>query len=140
MRSVIVAVGTLSVIAGVLVFHETRRPAALLTLPTSKQLGPVPGTLGKLNSFPATMVVSPDGRYAALLHAGYGTQQARGRQSISIVDLEKNQVMDFPDDRLSEDAHQSYFVGIVFSGDGRHLYASLGSLTDPTGENAGDTG
>jgi len=139
-RSVMVAVATLSVIAGVLVSQQTPRKAALLTLPTSKQLGPVPGALGKLNSFPATMVVSPDGRYAALLHAGYGTQQARGRQSISIVDLEKNQIMDFPDERLSEDAHQSYFVGIVFSGDGRHLYASLGSLTDPTGENAGDTG
>jgi DNA-binding beta-propeller fold protein YncE len=130
----------LTVIAGVLVSQQTGRPGALLTLPTSKRLGPVPGTLGKLNSFPATMVVSPDGHYAALLHAGYGTQEARGHQSISIVDLEKNQIVDFPDERLTEDAHQSYFVGIVFSGDGRHLYASLGSITDPTGENAGDTG
>jgi len=36
--------------------------------------------------------------------------------------------------------HQSYFLGMVFGSDGKHLYASVGSITDPTGEKPGDTG
>lgn len=111
-----------------------------MTLPTSKSLGSVPGRLGRLNSFPATIAVSPDGRYAAMLHAGFGTQEDRGRQSISVVDLETSQVADFPEQRLPENAHQSYYVGLTFSGDGHRLYASVGSISDPTGEKAADTG
>ena len=135
----IAAFALLSAVACLLLGQEPgkRSPASL---PSGKLLASVPGTLGRLNSFPATMVISPDGGYAALLNAGYGTQEARGRQSISIVDLGRNQITDFPEDRLPEDAHQSYFVGLVFSADGHHLYASLGSITDPTGEDPGDTG
>jgi len=36
--------------------------------------------------------------------------------------------------------HQSYFLGLVFGSDGKHLYASVGSITDTTGEKPGDTG
>jgi DNA-binding beta-propeller fold protein YncE len=126
-------------VAGVLVSQPPATRSGL-TLPTSKNLAPVPGRLGRLNSFPATIALSPDGHYAALLHMGYGTQEDRGRQSISVVNLETGQVADFPEARLPEDAHQSYYVGLAFSGDGRHLYASLGSITDPTGEKSGDTG
>ena len=40
-------------------------------LPTSKMLSaPTPGRIGSTNSFPVTMVVSPDGKYAALLNDG----------------------------------------------------------------------
>src|SRR5437870_4334193 len=110
-------------------------------LPTSKLLtAPSPGRLGPLNTFPATIALSPDNRYAALLNDGYGTQDDQAHQSIAIVDLNTNQITDFPDDRLPEDAHQSYFLGLAFSSDGRHLYASMGSITDPTGEKTGDTG
>src|SRR2546428_5977063 len=78
-------------------------------LPTSKLLtAPSPGRLGPLNSFPATIALSPDNRYAALLNDGYGTQDDQAHQSIAIVDLNTNQITDFPDDRLPEDAHQSY--------------------------------
>ena len=86
------------------------------------------------------MVVSPDGRYAALLNDGYGTQETLAHQSISVVDLKTNQITEFPDARLSDESHQSYFIGLGFSSDGKHLYASMGSLSDPTGENKGDTG
>ncbi|HEX6504374.1 MAG TPA: beta-propeller fold lactonase family protein [Terriglobales bacterium] len=110
-------------------------------LPTSKLLStPAPGLIGPLNSFPATIAVSPDGRYAALLNDGYGTQQTRAHQSIAVLDLSTNELTDFPDERLGEDAHQSYFLGLEFSSDGKHLYASVGSITDPTGEKPGDTG
>jgi hypothetical protein len=71
-----------------------------INLPTSKSLTlPVPGYLARTNSFPATIALSPDGRYAALLNQGYGTQESGARQSIAILDLSTNQLHDFPDDR-----------------------------------------
>jgi DNA-binding beta-propeller fold protein YncE len=111
-----------------------------VSLPTSKSLRAMPGKVGSLNSFPATIALSPDGRFAAMLHAGYGTQKTRGCQSISVFDFNDGKVADFPDDRLCEDARQSYFLGLAFSTDGKHLYASLGSITDATGSKPGDTG
>ena len=114
-----------------------------INLPTSKGLTlPVPGYLARTNSFPATIALSPDGRYAALLNQGYGTQETGARQSIAILDLSDNQLRDFPDDRLSDEVttRQSYFIGLAFSGDGKHLYASMGSITDPTGEKPKSTG
>jgi len=110
-------------------------------LPTSKMLTiPSPGRVGSTNSFPGTMVLSPDGRYAALLNYGYGTQETLAHQSISILDLKNNQITEFPDARLSDHARQSYFVGLAFSSDGKRLYASMGSVTDPTGSKQPDTG
>ncbi|HUA15195.1 MAG TPA: phosphoesterase [Verrucomicrobiae bacterium] len=112
-----------------------------IMLPTSKMLTvPSPGKIGSTNSFPVTMVISPDGKYAALLNDGYGTQETLARQSISVLDLANNKITDFPDARLDDEAHQSYFIGLAFSSDGKHLYASVGSLTDPTGAKKGDTG
>jgi DNA-binding beta-propeller fold protein YncE len=114
-----------------------------IPLPTSKLLTtPTPGRIGPTNSFPATIALSPDGRYAALLNDGYGTQESMAMQSIAILDLKTNHLTDYPDKRLSEEerVHQSYFLGLVFSSDGKHLYASVGSITDPTGEKSGDTG
>jgi DNA-binding beta-propeller fold protein YncE len=115
----------------------------LVNLPTSKALSlPVPGYIARTNSFPATIALSPDGRYAALLNQGYGTQESGARQSIGILDLTNNQLRDFPDDRLSDDysTRQSYFIGLAFSSDGQHLYASMGSITDPSGEKSKSTG
>ena len=118
---------------------DNERPP--IPLPTSKILTvPSPGRIGSTNSFPATMVLSPDGHYAALLNDGYGTQETQAHQSISILNLETNQIADVPDSRLGDDAHQSYFIGLAFGSDGKHLYASVGSLTDPTGERKGDLG
>jgi DNA-binding beta-propeller fold protein YncE len=115
-----------------------------IDLPTGKTLTlPVPGYIARTNSFPATISVSPDGRYAALLNQGYGTQESGVRQSIAILDLTNNQLRDFPDDRLRADTsstRQSYFIGLAFSSDGKHLYASMGSITDPTGEKPASTG
>ena len=112
-----------------------------INLPTSKLLTvPSPGKIGSTNSFPATIALSPDGRYAALLNDGYGTQESLAHQSIAILDLTNNHLLDYPDARLSDESYQSYFLGLVFSSDGKHLYASVGSVTDPTGEKAGHTG
>ena len=112
-----------------------------VNLATSKVLHtPSLGRLGPVNSFPVTIAVSPDGRYAALLNFGYGTQKSQAHQSIAVLDLKTNQVSDFPDDRLAESAKQTYFIGLAFSGDGKHLYASISSITDPTGTEKNDVG
>jgi len=112
-----------------------------IQLPTTKELGaPAPGRIGTTNNFPATIALSPDGRFAAFLNDGYGSQDTGTRQSIGVLDLRTNQLSDFPDDRLAEEARQSYFLGLAFSSDGAFLYASVGSITDPTGEKPNDTG
>jgi len=85
-------------------------------LPTSKMLSaPSPGRIGSTNSFPATMVLSPDGRFAVLLNDGYGTQETMAHQSIAVLDLKTNQIAEYPDARLSDESHQSYFIGLAFS-------------------------
>jgi DNA-binding beta-propeller fold protein YncE len=113
---------------------------ARINLPTSKTLGAVPGAPMRTNGYPATIALSPDGRYAVLLHAGYGAQSSQTHQSLSVLDFTTGQLTDFPDARLAEEARQSYFLGLAFGSDGKHLYASLGSITDPTGTKEGSTG
>jgi DNA-binding beta-propeller fold protein YncE len=121
--------------------QEAKPRASSISLPTSKLLTtPAPGRIASTNSFPATIALSPDGRYVALLNNGYGTQETLGAQSVAILDLKTNQLSDYPDKRFTDHALQSYFLGMVFSSDGKHLYASVGSITDPTGQKPGDTG
>ena len=113
-----------------------RRP-----LPTSKVLiAPGQGRVGMLNSFPATIALSPRGHYVALLNDGYGTGRSEGRQSIAVLDLRTDKLADFPDKRFPNGAHHSLFLGLAFSSDEQHLYASVGSVTDATGAKKGDLG
>jgi len=120
---------------------QTHDGAPRIALPTSRFVEPPsPGIVGSLNGFAATMIVSPDQRYAAILNDGYGAQENGAHQSIAIVDLSTNHITDFPEERLPEQAHQSYFQGLAFSSDGNHLYASVGSITDPTGDQLDDLG
>jgi len=121
--------------------QESHLDNSTIQLPSSKILTtPSPGRVASTNSFPATIALSPDGRYAALLNNGYGTQETMAMQSIAVLDLKTNQLADFPDKRFGEEVHQSFFLGLVFSSDGSHLYASVGSITDTTGEKRPDTG
>jgi hypothetical protein len=118
----------------VFVIARANESSHRISLPTSKTLTvPVPGFIARTNSYPAAIALSPDGRYAAFLNQGYGTQESGVRQSIAILDLSNNQLRDFPDDRLRGDEKatlRSYFIGLGFSTDGRHLYASMGSATE----------
>jgi DNA-binding beta-propeller fold protein YncE len=110
-------------------------------LPSGRSLPPhLPGEPQKTNGLPTVIALDPTGHYAALLNNGYGAADSGTRQSIALVDLARNQLTDFPDDRLGESAPQSYFLGLAFSTDGSHLYASFGSITDPTGAKQGSTG
>lgn len=138
----IAAIMAAGVLALVFVVRAGRqREGRVLHLSTSKLLKtPVPGHPKKTNSFPTALALSPDGRYLAILNNGYGTEQSSYDQSIAVLDLRHNRLRDYPDHRLGKGAHQTYFLGLAFSADGRHLYASMSSLTDPTGSQPGDTG
>lgn len=110
-------------------------------LSTSKLLQlPVPGHPQKTNSFPTALALSPDGHYLAILNNGYGTEASSFDESIAILDLKTNRLTDYPDARLHQKARQTYFLGLAFSRNGRRLYASFASLSDPTGRESGDTG
>jgi hypothetical protein len=141
MRRVLPVLGVIVAALTLVIAQKSDIVQRRVLLPTSKALiGPTPGQLGQLQGFAAAMAVSPDGRYAAVLNDGYGSQKNQVHQSIAILNLSTNQIADFPDDRLAEKAGQSYFLGLAFSSDGKHLYASMASISDPTGKKPGNTG
>ncbi len=119
----------------------TAQNATPIDLPSSKQLeGHLPGSPFATNSLPMSLVLSPDGRYAATLNAGFGTAEALYDQSTLVVDLETGKPLDFPDARTGLRAHQTLYQGLAWGSDGKHLYASLASLSAPTGGGEGETG
>ncbi len=106
-----------------------------IDLPTSKQIvRPVPGSPQRLNSLPMSMAISPDKRYVVTVNAGYGTYESGYMQSLAVLDTRTGVVVDFPDERTTLKAKQTLYSGLAFSGDGRHVYESMGSLTDPLGD------
>ena len=109
-------------------------------LPNGKFLADVPGNPRPTNNLPTAITVSPDGRFAVLLHSGYGAYTSGEKQSLSVLNLGTDELTDFPDDRLGSKARQTYFLGLAFGLDGKHLFASMASLTDPLGKQKGSTG
>jgi len=111
-----------------------------VNLPNGRVLTEVPGHPRPMNNLPTNAVLSPDKKFAVFLHSGYGSYSSGKKQSLTALNLETNDISDFPDDRLGPDAHQTYFLGLAFSLDGKHLYASMASFTDPLGKRPGSTG
>ena len=112
-----------------------------IALSTSKQLAePVPGGPQPLNSLPMTAAISPDGRYLAVVNAGYGTFESRYQQSIAVLDIQTGKVTDFPEPRSAIGLPQTLYSGLAFGTDGSHLYAVFDSLTAPEGGNTVETG
>jgi DNA-binding beta-propeller fold protein YncE len=112
-----------------------------IDLPTSKQiLPPVPGGPQRVNSLPISMAVSPDQRYLVMVNAGYGTFESRYMQSLAVLDTKTGKVEDFPESWTLVGARQTLYSGLAFSGDGSHVYASLGSETDPLGDGVAKMG
>ena len=110
-------------------------------LPSSKVLlDPAPGRPAPTNSLPTAVVISPDGKYLAALNDGFGTKESAYDQSITVLNISTNGMHDFPDKRFARNALQTYFLGLGFSADGKHLYASVASLTDPNGRGTKSTG
>ncbi|MGC1463084.1 MAG: beta-propeller fold lactonase family protein [Terracidiphilus sp.] len=113
-----------------------------IDLPSSKQLiGEIPGHPQQLNNLPISMDVSPDGRYVVTVNAGYGSFESKYDQSLAVLDTTTGTLTDFPDDRtVARTAKQTLFSGVAFSRDGRHIFASMASMTDPTGAGKNTTG
>lgn len=112
----------------------TRAMPWTIPLPSSKGImEPVSGSPQKTNSLPMKMAISPDGRYVALVNAGYGTYESKYEQSIAVLDRQTGRLLDFPNDHTPRRAKQTLYSGLAFSSDGRHLYVSIASLTDPIG-------
>jgi DNA-binding beta-propeller fold protein YncE len=125
--------------------------AQTIDLPTSKQLiGEIPGQPQRLNSLPISMAVSFDRRYVVTVNAGYGTFESHYEQSFAVLDTQTGVLEDFPDRRTpqvgfpdrptAQRARQSLYSGLAFSRDGRHLYASMVSLTNPVGDGKNNAG
>ncbi len=127
--------------AALLCFSALNARAQAINLPSSKQiLPPVPGTPQKLNSLPMQMATSPDGRYVAIVNAGYGTPESDYAESIAVLDQTTGKVTDFPEHRAGQSSKQTLYSGLAFSLDGKHLYASLDSISDPLGNGSDHTG
>jgi len=134
------------VLIGVLALFQAQRSLSMaqtrvIHLPSSKiLLGPVPGNSQETNSFPTAIAIAPSGTYAAILNNGFGTQESGFEQSIAVLDLNTDQVVDFPDDRLGVGARQNYFLGLAFGSKGDTIYASVASFSDPIALQPGSTG
>jgi DNA-binding beta-propeller fold protein YncE len=105
-----------------------------ISLPSSKTLiTPVPGNPQPMGAFPVNIALSPDQKFAAILEAGYGTVETELKQSVAVLDFASGEITRFADPRLGPKARQSFFLGIAWGSDGKHIYAPVGSITDPTG-------
>lgn len=128
---------TATIVAGSYSNQVLAQQQKTIDLPTSKQiLPPVPGTPQRVNSLPISMATSPDRRYVVTVNAGYGTYESRYMQSLSVLDTQTGRLEDFPEDWTVVGAKQTLYSGLAFSLDGSHIYASLGSETDPLGDSA----
>jgi DNA-binding beta-propeller fold protein YncE len=128
-------------IGSVALSAQTAQTIPSIDLPSSKQLiGDVPGHPQRINSEPISMAVSPDGRYVVTVNAGYGTFESKYDQSFSVLDTATGALADFPDARTFYRAHQTLYSGLAFSRDGSHIYASMASLSDATGDGKDDVG
>src|SRR3974377_1036409 len=114
----------LSLILGVLVPVSVASAQTLdkpIQLPNAKLLGNVPGSPRKINNFPTAAAVSPDGHFAVFLHSGYGAYTSGEKQSLTVLNLQTDELRDFPDDRLGSNSKQTYFFGLAFMLYGKHL-------------------
>ena len=72
----------LSLLVPVLFAQEA---AQRVQLPNGKLLGEVPGRPRQINNLPTAIAISPDGRFAVLLHSGYGAYTSGEKQSLSVL-------------------------------------------------------
>jgi DNA-binding beta-propeller fold protein YncE len=92
------------------------RPDGSVLLPNQWSLRPA-GRQVTLGDFPANIAVHPGGRFAAVLHSGYGQHE------IAVVDLQGATVV------TRQKIHEGFY-GLEFSRDGKKLYASGSSDED----------
>src|ERR1043166_5587110 len=86
------------------------QPDGSTLLPNQWSLRPA-GRQLELGDFPVNIAVHPDGKFAAVLHAGYS------RHEIVVVDLQAGRV-------AARTPVNEAFYGLEFSRDGRQLFCS----------------
>ncbi len=86
------------------------RPDGTVRLPNQWALDPV-GRHVRLGDFPVNIAVHPEGRYAVVLHCGYGQHE------LIAVDLREAAI-------VSRAALDEAFYGLAFGPGGRQIYAS----------------
>jgi DNA-binding beta-propeller fold protein YncE len=86
------------------------RPDGSVLLPNQWSLRPA-GRQVALGDFPVNIAVHPGGRFAAVMHSGYGQHE------IAVVDLKTETV-------VARQKINEGFYGLEFSRDGKRLYAS----------------
>jgi DNA-binding beta-propeller fold protein YncE len=117
------------------------RAGGHIDLPSSKQIvGVVPGNPQQIGSLPIAIAVSPNGRYVVTVNGGYGSLESSYEQSVSVLDTTTGKVIESPDSRTLGKSAQVLNAGLAFSADGKTLYGTIVSETDPEGKKAGDTG
>src|SRR5260370_7083001 len=65
-------------------------------LPNGKLLTDVSGNPRPTNNLPTAIALSPDGRFAVLLHRGYGAYTSADKQSHPVLNLDTAQLTHFP--------------------------------------------
>ncbi len=117
------------------------KPGGHIDLPSSKQIvGVVPGSPQQIGSLPIAIAVSADGRYVVTINGGYGSLESSYEQSIAVLDTTTGKVTESPDPRTLGKSGQVLNSGLAFSADGKTLYGTIVSETDPEGAKDGDTG
>ena len=91
-------------------FWPGRQPDGSMLLPNQWSLRPA-GTSIELGDFPVNIALTPDGKFAAVLHCGYSQHE------ILLVDLAAGSVVGT--NKVGE-----AFYGLTFSRDGRKLFCS----------------
>ncbi len=90
------------------------RPDGSVQLPNQWSLSPV-GRQIAVGDFPVQVVIHPSGRFAAVLHCGYGPHE------IVTLDLTRSRI-------ITRARIEEAFYGLAFSPNGDQLYASGASL------------
>ncbi len=121
--------------------NPVEQAGGTIDLPTSKQIhGIIPGSPQQLSSLPVAMAASPDGHYIVTVNGGYGSYESQYFQALAVLDTRTGKLVESPDTRTLPRSNQVLFSGLAFSADGKHLYGSIDSATDPEAKKEGDTG
>src|SRR5258705_6501527 len=72
-------------------------------LPNGKLLTDVPGNPRPINNLPTAIALSPDKRFAVLLHSGYGSHILGGKKSLFVGDFGNHELTYLPDHRLGRE-------------------------------------
>ncbi len=99
-------------------------------LVTGKFISPA-GTQTDVGSFPANMVLSPDGRFVVVTNTGF-------REQLSVLDAKTGALISKYPEKGQGSRNNSFYYGLVFNGS--TLYASRGSLDKVDSYSLSDAG